>query len=118
MGLAPQQRFMEHQDLTTIRRSRSTTNFTPAAHLFSSPLISTRVKTDCKKEFEDWGFPRITFKWNSPTLSGSDWNKATASILLEHWTRWHQGQAQEQTSASIHSTAIVDRWLETMQKRY
>ncbi|KNZ63267.1 hypothetical protein VP01_1166g5 [Puccinia sorghi] len=115
---AAQQRFVEHQELTTIRCSRQTTNFTPAAHVFSIPLISTWVKTDCNKEFEDRGFPCITFKWNSPTLSGSDWNNTTASILLEHWTRWYQGQAQEQTSASIHSTAIADRWLETMQKRY
>ncbi|KNZ55892.1 hypothetical protein VP01_2551g3 [Puccinia sorghi] len=54
------------------------TNFTPAGHVFSSPLISTRVKTDCNKECEDRGFPHITFEWNSLTLSSSDWNNATA----------------------------------------
>jgi hypothetical protein len=111
-------RFIKKQELSIMARSKRTTTFIPALYTFSNPLVTTQVKTECNQEFAERGFPRITFEWDLPTLTGSDWNNATALILLEHWTHCYQNQPGHDQPLAIHGSAIVDRWLGTMLKHY
>ncbi|KAA1139046.1 hypothetical protein PGTUg99_034605 [Puccinia graminis f. sp. tritici] len=81
-------------------------------------LISFQTKNACDKEFQLKGFSRITFEWSARSLAASQWNTATASILINHWTNWYKKQSNNCKDLEEDIVGILERWLGSMRKIY
>ncbi|OAV87758.1 hypothetical protein PTTG_29288 [Puccinia triticina 1-1 BBBD Race 1] len=115
-------KFMRKEKLAAVRKDGiELVRYTPAIEIppqARKQTISFQTKQTVDHEFQSKGFSRITFEWTARSLSASQWNAATATILVENWSRWYKTQVEDQKDLKENIMGIVERWFRNMRTSY